>query len=173
MFSIPIWLIFFTVYLKFSLWTALFVYVFAWLIAFIFEILSWSWADRLWRKKIYIVWLILSIIWQSFYLWADQVYLFIISSFILWVSYAINSGNLEALIHDHLEQENKIEKYDDIQANQYIFLFSWKAIAALLGWYLYLLSEILPFLLNITAYIITLFLVLFLSNPIQKTKRSK
>jgi MFS family permease len=167
-FSIPIWLIFFTVYLNFSIWTAIFINVFAWFIAFIFEILSWSWADRFWRKKIYLIWSFLAIIWWSFYLWADKIYLFIISSILIWISIAITSGNLEALIHDHLDENESVKKYDSIQANQYIYLFVWKAIAALFWWYIYIISPTLPFYLNALSMVIVFILILFLHEPKQK-----
>lgn len=172
-FSIPIWLIFFTVYQHFSIWTAIFINVFVGLIAFFFEIISWSWADRLWRKKIYIIWASLAILWESFYLWADQIYLFIISSFILWVSFAITSWNLEALIHDHLEEEKLEDKYESIQANQYIFLFISKALAALWWWYLYIISPTLPFYFSIIAYIIALILIFFIYEPKQIKSEEK
>lgn len=172
-FSIPIWLIFFTVYLNFSIWTAIFINVFAWFIAFIFEIFSWSWADRLGRKKIYIVWASLAILWESFYLWADSIYLFLISSIILWLSSAITSWNIEALIHDHLEEENQENKYPSIQANQYILLFTSKALAALIWWYLYIIWPTLPFYFSIIAYIIALMLVFFIYEPKQRKSEEK
>lgn len=172
-FSIPIWLIFFTVYQNFSIGTAIFINVFAGLVAFIFEVFSWSWADRFWRKKIYLIWATLAIIWESFYLWADTVWLFLISSVILWVSSAVTSGNLEALIHDHLEEEKQDDKYDNIQANQYIYLFIGKAIAALWWWYLYIISPTLPFYFSITAYIIALILVLLIYEPKQIKSEEK
>lgn len=168
-FFLPIWLIFFTLYLNFSIWTAIFINILTWLVSVLFEINSWSWADRFWRKNIYIVWIILCIFWQSFYLWTDNLYLFILSSIILWIWYSITSGNLEALIHDHLEEEKMINTYELIQDNQYIYLFTSRAIASLLWWYLYILSPTLPFYLSIIAVSVSLILVLLLYEPKQLT----
>lgn len=41
---------------------------------------------------------------MSFYFWADNVFMFLLSAIIIGFGYAIQSGNIEALIHDHLEE---------------------------------------------------------------------
>ncbi len=159
MFMIPIWYFFFVNYLNFWIWDAILINTFSWMIAMLFEVHSWWWADRFGRKKIYIFWLLLWIIWFSFYLWAGEVYLLLIASFFLGLWYALTSWNLEALIHDNLEEEWKVSEYNKIQSNQYITLFSWRAISSLLWGYLFFYNEYLPIFATIICYIIAIILV--------------
>ncbi len=116
-FTIPIWYFFFVNFLNFWIASAILISTITWLISLLFEVHSWTWADRFWRKKFYIFWLFLLLIWFSFYLWADKIYLFLISSIFSWIWYSFTSGNLEALIHDDLEENWKIKDYYKIQSN--------------------------------------------------------
>lgn len=166
-FLIPIWYFFFVNYLNFWLGTAILINTISWLFTILFEVHSWAWADRFWRKKIYILWLISGIIGFSFYLWATNVYLFFISAFFLWLCYALTSWNLEALIHDSLEQEGKLKEYGKIQSNQYISLFTWKALSSLLAWYLFFYNEFYPIIATIICYLIAIILVWFINSPKQ------
>ena len=99
---------------------------------FLFEIPTGSWADRFGRKKLYITGLFIGIIGTSFYLWADSVYLFILSTIITGFGSAIMSGNIEAMIHDKLEETGEEEQYKGIQSHGYFFFFSGRALACLL-----------------------------------------
>lgn len=103
-FSIPIWTFFFTLHLGFSMGWAVFIGTLGGFMNFLFEIPTGSWADRYGRKKLYITGLIISIIGTSFYLWADILYLFIFSATITGFGSALMSGNIEAMIHDSLEE---------------------------------------------------------------------
>ena len=168
MFLIPIWYFFFVNYLNFWIGNAILINTVSWLVALLFEVHSWWWSDRLWRKKVYIVWLLLYIIWYSFYLWAGDVYLFLISAFFVWVWYAITSWNLEALIHDNLEEEWKVKEYNKIQSNQYIILFTWRALSSLLAWYLFFYNEMYPIYASIICFVIAIILTFFLYSPKQE-----
>lgn len=103
-FSTPIWNFFFTQHLHFSTGWAIFIATLVGLTSFLFEIPTGSWADRFGRKRLYIVGLITEIVGTSFYLWADDTYLFVISAIITGLGYALMSGNIEALVHDQLEE---------------------------------------------------------------------
>jgi len=140
-FLIPIWYFFFVNYLNFWISNAILINTISWLVTLLFEIHSWWWADRFWRKKIYIFWILFNIIWFSSYLWAWEVYLFLISAFFLWIWYSFTSWNLEALIHDNLEEEWNLKDYHYIQSNQYIIWFTWRALSSLLAWYLLLPTD--------------------------------
>lgn len=168
LFLIPIWYFFFVNYLNFWIGNAILINTISWLVTLLFEVHSWWWADRFWRKKIYIFWLLAWIIWFSFYLWATDLYLFLISAFFLWIWYALTSWNLEALIHDNLEEEWNVKEYDKIQSNQYITLFTWRALSSLLAWYLFFHNELYPIIASIICYIIAIILVFFIHSPKQE-----
>ncbi len=172
-FLIPIWYFFFVNYLNFWIASAILINVFSWLISLLFEVHSWVWADRFGRKKFYMFWILSSIIWFSFYLWAGNLYFFIISSIFIWIWYAFTSGNLEALIHDNLEENWKVKEYEKIQSNQYIILFSWRAFSSLLAWYLFFYNELYPALATIICYFIAFFLIFFIKPPKQKISQEK
>ena len=103
-FSTPIWTFFFTLHLGFSMGWAVFITTLGGFMNFLFEIPTGSWADRFGRKKLYITGLFIGIIGMSFYLWADSVYLFILSATIIGFGSALMTGNIEAMIHDKLEE---------------------------------------------------------------------
>lgn len=168
LFMIPIWYFFFVNFLHFWIWDAVLINTFSWLVSLLFEVHSWWWADRFWRKKVYIFGLFALLFWFSFYLWATDVYLFLISAWFIWLWFALTSWNLEALIHDGLEEKWEIHKYNKIQSNQYIILFSWRAISSLIAWYLYFYNEFYPFIATIICYVIATVLMLFIDSPKQE-----
>ena len=166
-FLIPIRYFFFVNYLNFWIGNAILINTISWLVTLLFEVHSWGWADRFWRKKIYIFWLLAWVIWFSFYLWATEFYLFLISAFFLWIWYAFTSWNLEALIHDHLEEEWKLKEFNNIESNHHIIKFMWRALSSLLAWYLFFYSEYYPIIASIICYIIAIILVFFIHSPKQ------
>lgn len=168
LFMIPIRYFFFVNFLKFWIWNAILINTLSWLVSLIFEVHSWWWADRFWRKKMYILWMILTILWFSFYIWSLDFYLYVFSGIFLWLWYALTSWNIEAIIHDSLEEQWLEKDYDNIQSNSYILMFSWRAISSLIAWYLYFYWELLPFIATIICYFLSLILVLFIDQVKQR-----
>lgn len=170
-FTTAIWTFFFTSYLTFSFSTALFIILLSWIVSFIFEIPSWAWADKFGRKKMYFLWTFLIILSFSFWIFSDNIYLFIISAILEWVWFAITSWNLEALIHDYLEEKWKWDDFKDIQANAYISIFIWRAFSSLVAWYLFVINPIFPVYWTIIAYILIFVLLFFLNDKWQKLEQ--
>lgn len=166
-FSLPIWLIFFTSYLHFWVSVSIFLWVLSWLTWMIFEVITWSWSDRYGRKKLLLISTILWLFAWSFYLWADEVYIFIISAIIWWFAFAISSGNFDALIHDYLEEKWEEILFKKIQANQYILWFLWRWVSWVIWWYLYSLHELLPYAVEFLLWIIIFILFLWIVEPKQ------
>lgn len=108
------------------------------------------------------------ILGYSFYLIFEQYYYFIISSFFLWFWYAVISWNLEALIHDNLEEVGEEKEFDKIQSNQSVFMYLWRASSSLFAGYLYFYGQTLPYLVTIICFIIAMILVLFMHSPKQE-----
>lgn len=173
-FSYPIWYFFLVNYLKFWAWDAIFINTFIWLVIMLFEVPSWWWADRFGRKKIHIMGSMSVLFGTTFYLWADKVYLFFISSFFLWLGYSLISWNLEALIHDNIEEDWKWEsEYNKIQSNEYILMYLGRAFSALFAWYLYFHHQTFPYIANIVCYSIGLILLFFIHSPKQELSHEK
>ncbi len=172
-FTTSIWSFFFTKYLTFSFKTAMFIVVFSWIVSAIFEIPSWAWADRLWRKKMYFYGVFLIILSYSFWLFADTLYLFLISSLLCWIWFAITSWNIEALIHDSLEWKWVEARFKDIQANAHIFNFSWRFFSSVFAGYLFIMNPKLPIFVTILAYSIVFIILFFLKESSQELSHSK
>jgi predicted MFS family arabinose efflux permease len=170
-FTTAIWSFFLTWFLTFSFSTALAIILVSSVVSFIFEIPSWAWADKFWRKKLFWLGIIFIILGFSFWIIFNSFYFFIFSQILIWIWYAITSGNLEALIHDNLEFNNLEKKFKDIQANAYIFLFMWRALSALVSWYLFVLNPYLPIYLTIIAYILILLFLFFINDKWQKLSK--
>jgi len=166
-FSTPIWTFFFTLHLGFSIGWAVFITTLVWFVTFLFEIPTGSWADRFGRKNLYIAGIVLNILGVSFYLWADKIYLFVLSAIIVGFGAAIMSGNIEALLHDNLAEKWEEEKYEGVQSNGYTLFFIGRTVACVLGWILYVMNPIFPFTLTIISMIITLPILFLLDEPKQ------
>lgn len=163
-FLIPIWSFFFVNHLHFSFWTALFVTILSWLVSFIFEIPSWARADRYGRKLTYLIWILIILLWYSFYTWADNVLLYVFASIFLWIWFAMTSWNLESLIHDYLIENKTENKFKDITANAQIYLFIWRWLSSLAAWYLYYINPYYPIYLTILAYALIFILILLVTE---------
>jgi MFS family permease len=172
-FSTPIWTFFFTQYLWFSIGTAIFLTTLNGLMNFVFDIPTSAWADRYGRKKIYIVWLFTELVGISFYLWAHTIPLFILSTIITGFGSAIMSGNIEAMIHDYLEDIKKEWEYPKIQTNGYFFFFISRALACILWGFLFTIQPLLPYELTILCMITSLPLIFFFQESKQQLSSEK
>lgn len=164
---VPIWAFFFTSYLNFSFWTALFLVVLSWLVSFLFEVPSGAWADRFWRKKLFLIWILLTISAFTIWLFAKDLVLFIISSILEWIWFAILSWNFEAIIHDNLEEVWDEIEFKNITANSYIAIFLGRAFSSLFAWFLFVLDPLYPIYATIIAYVFVFILALFIKESAQ------
>lgn len=172
-FTIPIRYFFFVNFLHFWIWNAIFIRTLSWIVELFFEVHSWGWADRYGRKKVFIFWTLSIIFWLSFYLWTKDLYLFFLSAFFIWFWNALTTGNLEALIHDDLEEQKRLKDYHKIQSNQYIIMYLWRATSSLVAWYLFFSHQVLPYFATSIFYIISLFLTFFICSPKQELSQEK
>lgn len=166
-FTTAIWTFFFTSYLNFSLSQAIFLVTLPWIISTLLEIPSWAWADRFWRKKLYILWTLMYVIELIIWIFSHNFYLFILSAVICWIWIAIQSGNIEAIIHDKLEEEWKENDFKSIWSNAYFYIFFWRAISASISWILYVFHPLIPILLTLISTLIILFLAINIEKPKQ------
>lgn len=166
-FTTGIWAFFFTSYHHFSFGQALFLITIWGIVSLFFEIPSWVWADRFGRKKVYIFWIFLLILNLLIWLIADSFLAFLLSWVIAGMWYAITSGNLEALIHDELEENKEEKKFQTIVGNSYSAIFIGRALASAVSGFLFVISPLLPVLLTLISYSTIFLLTFFLHEPRQ------
>ncbi|MCK9272361.1 MFS transporter [Candidatus Gracilibacteria bacterium] len=166
-FTTAIWAFFFTSYLNFSFGQALFLITLSGITATIFEVPSGVWADRFGRKKLYILGTILLILNLVFWALSTSFCCFIIAGIINGIGGAIISGNLEALVHDNLEEEGNEKEFRDIGSNSYISVFLGRAISASVSGFLFVVNPLLPVYFTLFSKIIILILTIFLKEPTQ------
>ncbi|MDD3303166.1 MAG: MFS transporter, partial [Candidatus Gracilibacteria bacterium] len=106
-----------------------------------------------------------------FYLFFDKTYFFILSALFVGFGYAVTSGNLEALIHDNLDELGKGHDYDKIQSNQSVFMYLGRASSSFFAGYLYFYSATLPYIATIICFIIATILVFFIHSPKQELSK--
>ncbi len=166
-FTTAIWSFFFTSYHHFSFGQALFLITLWWITSLFFEIPSWTWADRFGRKKMYLIGTALLILDLVIWMMSDTYWIFIISWVIWWVGGAMISGNLEALIHDELEEKKEEKKFWNIVANSYSAIFIGRALASASSGFLFVIHPLLPILLTLISYSCIFIMASFLKEPRQ------
>lgn len=172
-FTAPIWAFFFTSYLNFSFWNALLLVLLSGTVSFLLEIPSWAWADRFWRKNLFLAWTITMILSYSVYLFSDVFLVYIISSIFMWAWYAITSWNFEALIHDNLEEVWEEKTFNKISWNQYSLFFLWRWFTWLVAWHLFVINPLYPVIATLISLILVFISVLLIHEPKQKKSEAK
>lgn len=166
-FTTPIWAFFFTLYLNFNISIAISIILLSWVFSTLLEVPSGAWADRLGRKKMFILWLVFIWVAESIWLFSTTLPPFIFSAIFLGTGFALVSWNYEALLHDDLEERWEEKRFKDITANWYIAKFIWRALSSFLAGYLFLYDPLLPSYLTVWAYLLAILLAFFIHNPKQ------
>lgn len=166
-FTTSTWTFFLMSIRNFSFWQSLFLITCTWIASLLFEIPSWIWADRFGRKKLFILWIILNIIDLLIWIFTWNFIFFVISWFINWIWNAMISWNLEALIHDELEEKKKENKFNEIISNSYSLLFFWRVVAVLSSWFLYVINPFFPLYFTLFPLILIFILWFFINEPNQ------
>lgn len=143
-FTTAIWSFFFTDYLHFSFGNGLFLITLTGIVSLLFDIPSWAWADRFWRKKVYVCWTLLLMMEMIIWYTSQNYYVFIFWSILAWIGSAMISWNLEALIHDDINEKRGKVEFKNILASSYIMVFLWRAFATSVSWFLFIIHPLLP-----------------------------
>ncbi|NVP17930.1 MFS transporter [Candidatus Gracilibacteria bacterium] len=171
-FTTAIWSFFLTSFNTFSFSIATFLIILSGIISFLFEAPSGYLADKYGRKKVYLLGTIFILI--SFLLWifSKDIYVFIISSILNGIGFAITSGNLEAIIHDNLVLNGKEEDFKDIQSNGYTYLFFGRAFSSFFAGYLFVINPFYPVYASIFSYLIIIFFLFFINDKGQEKEKN-
>lgn len=155
-FTLPIWVIFNTETLGLSNTQAFLLGILSYGLSSVFEIPTGSWADKYGRVKMYqlgTVFYILSV--ASFIFFADF-YILLAFQVIGGLGLAMQSGGLEALVHDSLPSKGKTAAYARIHGNKMAVLFISRVTTVALSGYMFAVDPKLPFVIAVSVYVVGL-----------------
>lgn len=160
-FTLPIWVIFNTEVLNLSNSEAFLLGVLPYGLSAVFEIPTGSWADKYGRAKIYQVGIFLYILSVASYIITPNFYLLMLFQVLGGLGLAMQSGGLEALVHDSIDSKNKDLTYSTVHGKKMAIVFSSRVITVLLSGLLYGINPRLPFVVATVTNMIGLVASLF------------
>lgn len=125
----------------------------------IFELPTWSIADRKWRKLSFIIWIIIQMIWMWLYIFNTTFEWFVIAALLAWLGLGLQSWSIEALLSDSVGSSKK----------NFFAVWSWlfylsRIWAMLTSWILFVINPVLPFVLYIISLVFKLVSLIFIDE---------
>ena len=145
-FTLPIWFFFYTQYLWFSVELSTFMAVLWVWVSILFEVPTGTRADKYWRKKVYLRWLTLSIIWFIPYLVTKNFIVLVIWHILWWIWGAIISWCLSSLIYDRYQsfwEEKRYKEYSRISSS---LVFIGRGIATIIWSRMFIIHPLYPYI---------------------------
>lgn len=133
----------------------------------LFEIPTWYFSDVLGRRRSLISGMFISALWLGWYTLADGFWGFLIAELILWLGSSFISGTDSAMAYDTLLDEWQSTNNKKIQWYLQTISSASEAFASFLGWFLAVISIVLPLYVQFGLYILILPLVFLLQEPRQ------
>lgn len=147
-FTLPIWLIFYTVNAGFSATESMLLGVVAFLFSTVLEIPTGVIADKFGPKISYFGGALLYFVSTLFYLFPPNFWLFLVSAAVAGIAIALMSGCTESLVYEYLKENQQISHYSNITSNKQSYFFIGRIVASVSGAYIFLLNPVLPFILS-------------------------
>lgn len=162
-FVLPIWLVFGTDVLDFSNTQAIVLGVAPWGMSSLLEIPTGSWADRFGRARIYQLGKLLYVLSVASFIFATNFTVLLIFQLIGALGLAMQSGSIEALIHDSLPQnKNTPRLFQKVHSKKMAILFTSRTLTVLAGGWLFSVNPRLPFIIATLSYSLAFIVSLFL-----------
>lgn len=161
-FILPIWLLFGTneLGLSVTLTTALFMVI--WLGSGLLEIPTGALADRLGRKRTFIIGASLLALYPIVYIFELPVWAILVVSIFSAFGSALRSGTLIPLAHDSFKKDGRSdEEYHKFLSNEKVITFMARALSGVAGGALYAWDPHAPYVAIFVAYILLLCVGLF------------
>ncbi|HEY5667851.1 MAG TPA: MFS transporter [Candidatus Saccharimonadales bacterium] len=153
-FILPVWVLFGTEQLKLSVTTTTVLFMMVWLLSGVLEIPTGALADRLGRKKMYLVGMVLFSLYPLAYVFELPVVFIALISVVAALGSALRSGTLVALTHDSYRKEGRSDKsYHAFLTNELLGSFVARAISGVAGGALYALNPRAPYIGMFLAYV--------------------
>jgi MFS family permease len=160
-FTLPVWVIFNTEVLGLNNTQAFLLGVLPYGLSAVFEVPTGSWADKYGRARTYQLGTIFYILSVASYIFFSDFYLLLGLQVLGGLGLAMQSGSLEALVHDSLPGPKKDIVYSAIHGRKMALLFVSRVITVLLSGLLYAANPKLPFVIATITYSIGLVISLF------------
>lgn len=161
-FTLPIWFFFYTQYLWVSVSLSTFIAVLSVWVAMVFEIPTWTWADKYGRKRIYMIGMVIQMIAFLPLLLTKDILVITMWVAIYWFWWALISWTLGPLVFDwyqSMKEEFKYKKFTRLSSS---LVFWWRAVATIIWWRLFTLNPLYPYFWVLLLKLIQLLLANFL-----------
>ena len=170
---LPIWLIFNSEVLGFTYTQSILLGITPYAVSSFLEIPTGSWADRFGRLIVYRSGTLIYTVSLASYILFESFTILLIFQLLGALGYAMQSGTLQALIHDSLPTNNKKEIYDHVQSRKMIVFFGSRTITVFVGGLLFAIDPKLPFIVATVSSLVGLIVSLFFTEIRLQKPRSK
>lgn len=161
-FILPIWVLFGTGVLQLSVTTTTVLFMTLWVLSGLLEIPTGALADRLGRKKMYLIGVALFSLYPLAYVLELPVIMIALVSIVAAFGSALRSGTLVALTHESYKQEGWSDKsYHTFLSNELLVAFIARAISGVAGGMLYSFDPHAPYVAMAVAYVCMFIVGLF------------
>lgn len=163
-FTLPIWVIFNTQVLGLNNTQAFILGTLPFTIGTLFEVPSGAWADKYGRAKLFRFGLIMFMISVISYTLFTNFYVLFMFQLLGAIGYAMQSGGLEAIVHDSLNGKHKNAAYRSVYGKNQAIIYISRVVTVLFGGILYTLNPKSPFLFTFTFTAIALCISFFIQD---------
>ncbi len=157
-FILPIWVIFNTDVLGLNNTQAFLLGVLPYGLSAFFEVPTGSWADKYGRAMIFQIGTFFYILSVGAYLVVGNFYILLLLQILGAIGIAMQSGGLEALVHDSIKAKDKDSIYENVYSGHITTVFISRIITVLLGGVLYSINPRGPFLFAVAFFTVALIL---------------
>lgn len=160
-FALPIWVIFNTEVLGLNNTQAFLLGVLPYGLSAVFEVPTGSWADKFGRAKTYQLGTILYILSVASYIFFADFYVLLSFQVLGGLGIAMQSGSLEALIHDSIDGKDKDTLYSTVHGRKMAIAFISRVVTVLFSGLMFAVDPKMPFVITTMAYVVGLIISLF------------
>ncbi len=155
-FTMPIWVIFNTEVLGLSNTQAFILGILSYGLSAFLEVPTGSWADKFGRARTYQIGTALYILSVAGFIFFNNFFILLVLQIVGALGIAMQSGGLEALVHDSIGGKNKDATYAKVHANKMAIVFASRVLTVLLSGVLFAVNPRAPFVVATVAYILGL-----------------
>lgn len=134
------------------------------LLVLVWEVPSWYFADKYWRKLSIVIWVIIWYIWMVLYPFWEWFWYFMMIEWIIWLWISMLSWADSALLYDSLYAIWRQKEYHKIESEIFTWTGYWLSIASILWWFLATYFLELPFYVEMFFMFFTIPLALSLKE---------
>ncbi len=140
---------------------------------FVFEVPTGAVADKISRKFSLVISEIICITGLSFYVLFNSFFMFAIAELLFGLGMTFASGADSAILYESLTKLDKRKEYQRYEGNSSSYIFISQAIGSIVSGYLYMIGEIIPFIISLVFLALAgVASIFFTDTEIEKSKHS-